>query len=72
MSDSTPELDIRWPIGLLFVLMGIAVAAYGALSGDVRAAVLHGFNLNLWWGLAMLGFGLGMVWGARRAGRRQT
>ncbi len=70
MTDPTPELDIRWPIGLLFTLVGLAVAAYGAIhfrSPDLRPL---GLNLDFWWGLAMLLFGLAMNWGAYRAGRR--
>jgi hypothetical protein len=69
MSES-PELDIRWPIGLLFALMGIALAAYGALAAASPISTPHGINLNLAWGVVMLLFGLLMIWGAWRAGRR--
>jgi hypothetical protein len=68
MSDS-PELDIRWPIGMLFAVMGALVSGYGLLhSGDAQPL---GVNLNLWWGLVMLLFGLGLLWGAHRARNRQ-
>jgi sulfite exporter TauE/SafE len=66
MSDS-PELDIRWPIGLLFAVIGALVAAYGFFTGG--QAQPADFNLNLWWGLVMLLFGLGLLWGARRASK---
>ena len=70
MSDSNPELDIRWPIGLLFAVIGLLVAVYGALnSGDASLRSL-GVNLNLWWGLVMLLFGVWMISGAYRAGRK--
>lgn len=72
MSGSTPELDIRWPIGLLFALMGIAVAVYGALADATAISAPHDINLNLVWGLVMLAFGLGMIWGAWRAHRRAS
>jgi hypothetical protein len=29
-------------------------------------------NLNLWWGIIMTAFGLGMIWGGVRAGRRPS
>ncbi len=36
MSDA-PELDIRWPIGLLFAVMGALVSGYGLLhSGEAH------------------------------------
>jgi predicted Na+-dependent transporter len=62
-----PELDIRWPIGLLFMAMGLLVAAYGAFAGHPFRPL--GYNVDLWWGLIMLLFGLSMVAGAARARR---
>ena len=63
MSDGG-ELDIRWPIGLLFLAMGVLLAAYGALGEQTLRPL--GWNLNLWWGLVMVVFGLVMVGGAVR------
>lgn len=55
-------LDIRWPIGLMFTLIGALLAAYGALkSGD---SVSLGININLVWGIVLLVFGAGMLLGA--------
>lgn len=67
MSDSTPELDIRWPIGLLFALLGALLAAYGAVNPADTQRV--GLNLNLIWGAAMFLFGGLLLWSAYRAGR---
>jgi hypothetical protein len=72
------ELDIRWPIGLLFTFMGIVVAIYGLISSartpyrplDGGATAL--INLNLWWGLVMLVFGVVMIAGALRAGSQSA
>ena len=70
------QLDIRWPIGLLFSLMGVLVAVYGLLSSDrtlfhsLGAFNTQTINLNLWWGLVMLAFGAFMILGAFRSGPR--
>ncbi len=68
---NTDELDIRWPIGLLFILLGALVAVYGALAPQsTRIDAAFSVNLNLAWGVVMVIFGLLMIWGARRASRR--
>jgi hypothetical protein len=70
------ELDIRWPIGMLFSLMGGMVAIYGLISSDrtfyrpLDMADTRMINLNLSWGLVMLAFGALMILGAVRAGRK--
>ena len=62
---NAPEgLDIRAPIGGLFTLLGLMLAGYG-LVGSERAA--SGTNVNLWWGLVMVVFGLIMLFLARRS-----
>jgi len=58
MSQSS-LLDIRTPIGLLFILLGVILATYGAVS-DPAAYARAGINIDLWWGLVMLVFGLTM------------
>jgi hypothetical protein len=71
MSDGA-DLDIRWPIGLLFAALGMVLAVYGAVAPhrtmfrpDLSGAE-HALNLNLWWGLVMLAFGIFMVLGAAK------
>ena len=62
---NAPEgLDIRAPIGGLFTLLGLMLAGYG-LVGSERAA--SGTNVNLWWGVVMVVFGLLMLVLARRS-----
>lgn len=62
-------LDIRWPIGLMFLLLGIVLAAYGLMSNaDIYAQSL-GLNVNLIWGAVLAVFGLIMV-ALARAGRK--
>lgn len=57
-------LDIRWPIGLMFTLIGALLTAFGALKAD--ASLSLGININLFWGILLLVFGAGMLLGAVR------
>jgi protein-S-isoprenylcysteine O-methyltransferase Ste14 len=61
-------LDIRWPIGLMFSLIGALLTGYGALTGS--DAVLYkrslDININFRWGLLLLVFGLIMLFLAWR------
>lgn len=64
-------LDIRMPIGGLFVVLGLMIGGYGvATAGDAgHYAKSLSINVNLWWGLVMLGFGLIMLMAAVRTHR---
>lgn len=72
MSDSNSGLDIRWPIGLMFSAIGVVVGLYGVFSGARAELLARPVNVNLWWGLVMLGFGLAMIWGGARAGWKRS
>jgi drug/metabolite transporter (DMT)-like permease len=63
-------LDLRIPIGLLFGLVGVLLAGYGAVTGPEVYQQSLGINVNAWWGLVMLVFGLAMLALAWRAARR--
>ena len=47
-------LDIRTPIGLMFIIIGILVGAYGLMADKAIYAASLGHNINLMWGLVML------------------
>ena len=67
---NAPEgLDIRAPIGGLFSVLGGMLAGYGLFaSGSRGSSVLSsGANVNLWWGLVMLVFGIVLLLMARRS-----
>lgn len=50
--------DIRVPVGVMFLVLGALLAAYGLVSGpEIYRAHSLGMNLNLGWGLAMALFG---------------
>ena len=58
---SAPSLlDIRTPIGLMFLVLGAILTAYGAVA-DPASWARAGININLWWGLVLLVFG-GTMW----------
>jgi hypothetical protein len=54
-------LDIRIPIGLLFSLIGLLLAGFGALGSKGIYARSLGYNVNLEWGMVLLVFGLAML-----------
>jgi hypothetical protein len=64
------KLDVRLPIGLMFSLFGAILVVYGLLSGSAMYARSLGINVNLWWGLVLLVFGVAMLAFALRAGKR--
>ena len=66
------NLDLRLPIGLMFTIVGVLLVVFGFVSDPAIYAVSLGINVNLWWGLVLLLFGLVMLTfalrGAKRAG----
>lgn len=72
-------LDIRYPIGFLFSLIGILLTIFGlSTSGDTEMyAKALDININLWTGVGMLIFGGLMVIAAysktlkKRAAKKQ-
>jgi hypothetical protein len=64
-------LDIRWPIGLMFTLIGALLAVYGLSTGantELYKSSL-GININLIWGAVLLVFGVLMLMGAIAGGK---
>ena len=61
------HLDVRIPIGLLFVVFGAILAIFGLFS-DPAIYQSHslGININLAWGLVQIAFGAVMLWLAFR------
>ncbi|HKR56240.1 MAG TPA: hypothetical protein VJS20_08050 [Gemmatimonadales bacterium] len=55
------RLDLRLPIGALFLIIGLLLAGYGWMTA--------GMEVDRWWGLVMVVFGLLMVTLARRSRR---
>ncbi len=59
-------LDIRWPIGLMFLILGLLLGAYGLWSDPVIYSKSLGVNVNLIWGAVLAIFGLLMIALGRR------
>jgi hypothetical protein len=57
------QLDIRFPLGLLFVILGLILAVQGIVAGPSPSA---GYNINLVWGAVFALFGVLTLWLARR------
>jgi hypothetical protein len=68
------NLDLRLPIGMMFTIFGVILTGYGLLSDRAIYARSLGININLWWGLVLLAFGLVMLglatWAERKRLRR--
>ena len=61
------HLDVRIPLGLLFLLLGLILVGYG-LTSDPASYVQHslGQNVNLVWGAVFALFGAAMLLLTRR------
>jgi hypothetical protein len=62
-------IDIRFPLGALFSLLGLILIVYGAMGDPTRYQQSLGINVNLDWGIVLLVFGLLMLLLARRGAR---
>ncbi|MHB1037636.1 MAG: hypothetical protein ACYC35_24200 [Pirellulales bacterium] len=66
------NLDIRFPTGLLFLIIGAILTVYGVVTHWTDPAMYDRsleVNVNLWWGLALIVFSAVMLLLARRASR---
>jgi hypothetical protein len=65
------QLDVRLPMGLLFLILGVILAGYG-LTADPAIYARHslGQNVNLLWGVIFALFGAAMLALAARAKKK--
>ena len=61
------NFDLRLPVGLMFTIFGLILVGVGLLGGPELSEKSLGINMNLWWGLFQLVFGLLMLFFANRA-----
>lgn len=60
------QLDVRLPMGLLFLILGIILTGYGLASDSAIYQRSLGQNLNLHWGIVFVIFGAVVLFLARR------
>ncbi|HTX20233.1 MAG TPA: hypothetical protein VMD27_00020 [Candidatus Aquilonibacter sp.] len=60
-------LDLRWPIGLMFSLIGVLLVIEGLITGPSEKAL--NINIDLWWGIVLVVFGVLMLIGAVRGSK---
>jgi hypothetical protein len=65
------HLDIRLPIGGFFTILGVLMSAYGLVGDKGIYQRSLGLNVNLWWGLALLAFGVAMLFFSRRGAKEE-
>ncbi len=60
-------LDIRTPIGSMFLVLGVVLVGYGLLTHGAEMYARSGHhNINLSWGVVLVVFGATMVLLGRR------
>ena len=66
------QLDVRLPMGLMFLIIGLILSVYGLITWFDAAMYQRslGYNVNFWWGLFLAAFGAAMLFLARRAAAR--
>ncbi|MBW4026020.1 hypothetical protein [Acidipila rosea] len=65
------NLDLRIPMGLLFLIVGAILTVFGALTrGSAIYVHSNGLDINLIWGLVMFVFGAIMFFLGRAGDKR--
>jgi len=64
------HLDIRLPIGLMFLTIGVVMSVYGITSDPEMYKRSLNINVNLLWGCVLIIFGLAMLLMAWRASKK--
>ncbi|MBN2193078.1 MAG: hypothetical protein JW751_09705 [Polyangiaceae bacterium] len=60
-------LDIRTPIGAMFLALGVLLVGYGMMTNGAEMYARSGnYNINLTWGAVLVVFGATMLFLGRR------
>jgi tellurite resistance protein TehA-like permease len=63
------KLDVRLPMGLLFLILGLLLCGYGVTANPAIYEKSLGQNVNVVWGAIFGAFGITMLLLALRAAR---
>ena len=55
------NFDLRIPLGLMFTVFGLILIGVGLIGSPELAKQSLNINMNLWWGLFQLCFGVLML-----------
>jgi putative Mn2+ efflux pump MntP len=56
------QTDIRFPIGLLFTIIGVMITIFGFVTGGAEIYKHSlGININIWSGICLIIFGVIML-----------
>ncbi len=64
-------MDIRQPIGWMFSILGVILVICGFIQKAEDLKKSLDWNMNLYWGLVMIAFGVMMLMLARRAASKK-
>jgi hypothetical protein len=66
-------LDIRFPIGWMFTVIGLTLAVYGLVTNGDAAMYARSLqiNVNLWWGGVLTAFGV-LMWALALVSKRKN
>ena len=66
------SIDLRIPMGMMFTMTGVILFAFGLSTRDNTVLYVRslGIDVNLWWGLVLLVFGIAMLIFGRRSQMR--
>ena len=66
------KIDIRFPIGLLFGVLGLLLVVFGLTSDSALYQRSLGINVNLWWGIVLaLGGAMMLLLSRKGVSKRQ-
>ena len=65
------NFDLRFPVGLMFTLFGLLLTGVGVFGSAELYKKSLGINMNLWWGLVLVVFGVFMLLMAWRGSARK-
>ena len=54
-------IDLRLPIGIFFILVGIIMTVYSIISPAYIPHIKESINIDLYWGIVLLIFGIPMT-----------